>query len=171
MSGFQVVRTKRVRLKDKHARLLSQWAFEVNQVWNAANEASYMAWHIPVPEVGWIKGIWLSAYDMQKEVQGIRAERGFSLPHGHSLQEVVREHAKARQQFKKSKLRWRVSSGSKRSLGWVPFKKGQLKWRNGQLWFAGVHLGCWDYYGLSKYEFAAGSFAEDAKAVGIVMSP
>lgn len=162
MINGQTTKTLRVRLKDKHAIALSKWAFEANQVWNAANESSYMAWHIPVPEVGWIKGIWLSAYDVQKEVQSIRVERGFTLP-SHSLQAVVAEHAKARQQFKKSKLRWRISSGAKRSLGWIPFKKGQLKWRNGQLWFAGVHLGCWDSYGLSQFEFLAGSFAEDSR--------
>jgi hypothetical protein len=34
----QIIKTLRVRVKDKHASVLSYWAFEVNQVWNAANE-------------------------------------------------------------------------------------------------------------------------------------
>jgi hypothetical protein len=33
-------KTLRVRIKDKQAKVLSQFAFEVNQVWNAANEIS-----------------------------------------------------------------------------------------------------------------------------------
>ena len=32
-----ILKTLKVRLKDKHASLLKQWAFECNQVWNEAN--------------------------------------------------------------------------------------------------------------------------------------
>jgi hypothetical protein len=34
---IQVLKTLSVRARDKHAKLLSRMAFEVNQVWNAAN--------------------------------------------------------------------------------------------------------------------------------------
>ena len=63
------------------------------------------------------------AFDLSKQQARTAKERGFSL-HSQTIQEVTEAHAKARKQFKKSKLRWRISSGSKRSLGWVPFKKG-----------------------------------------------
>nr|WP_299022384.1 transposase [uncultured Photobacterium sp.] len=72
-------------------------------------------------------------------------------------------HAKARKQFKRSKLRWRVSSGSKRSLGFVPFKSRAAQWKHGQVKFAGHYFSVWDSYGLSKYKFRAGSFSEDAR--------
>ena len=41
-----------------------------------------------------------------------------------TIQQVCEDYAKARRQFKRSKLRWRVSNprSSKYSLGWVPFK-------------------------------------------------
>ena len=32
-----ILKTLKVRIKDKHAPLLKQWAFECNQVWNEAN--------------------------------------------------------------------------------------------------------------------------------------
>lgn len=49
-------KTLQVRVKDKHARLLEQMAYECNQIWNLANEITYNAWYIPVPEVGYIQG-------------------------------------------------------------------------------------------------------------------
>ena len=50
--------------------LRSPWlAAEVNQVWNLANEASYEAWHVPVPEVGYIQGVWRSAFADLPEVK------------------------------------------------------------------------------------------------------
>ena len=119
-------------MRDTHAALLSRMALEENQVWNRANEASYEAWHVPVPEVGYIQGVWRSAFDIQKDILPIRKARGFILP-SHTVQQVVAEHAARRRQFKTSKLRWRASSGSRRALGWIPFKKGSAKWVNGQV--------------------------------------
>lgn len=104
----------------------------------------------------------LSAFDVQKKTAGIQKERGFSVGSA-TVQEVIAEHGKARKQFKKAKLRWRVSSGSKRSLGWVPFKSRAAKWVNGQVKFAGHCFGVWDSYGLSGYAFRSGSFSEDAR--------
>lgn len=155
-------KTLQVRVKDRHVAILERMAFEVNQVWNLANEASYEAWHVPVPEVGYIKGVWLSAFDIQKAILPVRKARDFVIP-SHTLQEVVAVHGKSRRQFKKSKLRWRVSSGSKRSLGWIPFKKGSAKWVNGQVRFAGHYFKVWDSYGLADYAFRAGSFVQDAR--------
>jgi hypothetical protein len=47
-------KTLRVRIKDKHAKVLSQWAYEVNQVWNAANEISAEYSWVPIPGVGYM---------------------------------------------------------------------------------------------------------------------
>ncbi|WP_419581825.1 RNA-guided endonuclease InsQ/TnpB family protein [Thiolapillus sp.] len=156
------IKTLQVRVRDRHAALLSRMAFEVNQVWNLANEASYEAWHVPVPEVGYIQGVWRSAFDIQKDILPIRKARGFILP-SHTVQQVVAEHAARRRQFKTSKLRWRASSGSRRALGWIPFKKGSAKWVNGQVRFAGHYFRVWDSYDLADYEFRAGSFVQDAR--------
>ena len=143
MSEKTVIKTLRVRVRDKHIPLLRRMAYEVNQVWNLANETSYEAWHVPVPEVGWVQGYWLIGSS--------------------TVQEVIAVHAKSRRQYKMSKLRWRSSGGKRRALGWVPFKSRAAQWQNGQVKFAGHYFQVWDSYGLSKYRFRAGSFDEDAR--------
>lgn len=59
-------------------------------------------------------------------------------------------------------MRWRVSGGPRRSLGWIPFKASAIRYRNGPVIFAGVALSLWDSYGLSKYELGAENISEDA---------
>ncbi|WP_336879756.1 RNA-guided endonuclease TnpB family protein [Providencia rettgeri] len=105
---------------------------------------------------------WLSVFDIQKLTSGIQKERGWTIGSA-TIQEVIAEHGKARKQFKRSKLRWRISGGSKRSLGWVPFKSRAAVWKNGQVKFAGHYFKVWDSYGLSGYTFRAGSFSEDSR--------
>ena len=154
-------KTLSVRVKDKHAKVLRQMAFEVNQVFNYANELTNNASR-NYSEVGAVKPVWLSAYDTQKPILKLRKDAGFIIP-SHTAQEVCSKHAQARKQFKRSKLRWRVSSGSKRSLGFVPFKTGSAKWKNGQVAFAKHTFSVWDSYGLSEYQFRSGSFSEDSR--------
>ena len=55
-------KTLRLRIKDKHARVLSAMAREVNQVWNFCNETSRRA----IRE----RHQWLSGYDLQKLTNG-----------------------------------------------------------------------------------------------------
>jgi IS605 OrfB family transposase len=154
-------KTISVRIRDKHAPLLRQLAFEVNQVWNAANAEAADFSSVPIPGVGWMR-FETSAYDLQKSLQDMRAERAPSL-HSHTFQEVIAEHAKKRKQFKKNKLRWRCSGGPKRALGWIPFKVGSAVWKNGQVRYHGKFFKVWDSYGLSQYDFRSGSFSEDAR--------
>lgn len=154
-------KTLKVRVKDKHKPILNRMAFEVNQVWNAANEETSLWCYFPVPEVGYIRNP-LSAFDLQKQLKGIRSERQFIIP-SHTMQETIAEHGRKRKQHKKDKLKWRTSGGARRSLGWIPFKKGQLKFKNGQCWFAGTYYNVWDSYGLSQYDFRSGSFSQDAR--------
>ena len=161
MVEISILKTLKVRIKDKRKPILERMAFEVNQVWNAANEITSLYSYIPVPEVGWLKNNF-SAFDLQKDLKTIKAERSFIL-HSTTIQEVIAVQYKARRQFKTDKLRWRVSGGSRRSLGWIPFKAGAAKWRNGQVYFAGYYFKVWDSYGLSKFEFRAGSFSQDAR--------
>ena len=154
-------KTLSVRVRDKHAPLLRQMAFEVNQVWNAANaESSELSW-MPIPGVGWVN-LGTSAFDLQKSVIPEVKDRTPSL-HSHTRQEVIAEHAKKRKQFKKNKLKWRCSGGSKRALGWVPFKVGAAVWKDGQVRYNGHFFKVWDSYGLSEYQFRSGSFSEDAR--------
>ncbi|CAI1927541.1 transposase, IS605 OrfB family [Serratia quinivorans] len=154
-------KTLSVRIKDKHAAVLRQMAFEVNQVFNLANEITSKAYS-NAGDFGAQIPKWLTAYDVQKQTAGLRKEKGYLIDSA-SIQEVISHHGKARKQFKRSRLRWRISGGARRSLGWIPFKVGFAKWQNGQVKFAGKLFNVWDSYGLSTYKFRAGSFSEDSR--------
>jgi len=156
-----IIKTLKVRIKDKHADVLNRMAFECNQVWNAANATSADFSWVPVPEVGYMN-MQTSGFDIMKELKGIRKERDMIIGAG-TVQEIIAVHAKTRKQFKRDKLRWRCSGGVRRSLGWVPFKSGAATWISGQIRFCGIYFKCWDSYGLSKYDFRSGSFSQDSR--------
>lgn len=105
----------------------------------------------------------MSGFDFAKYTKGA-SKAGVPL-HSQTIQAISEEFAVRRKQFKKVKLRWRVSKGSRRSLGWIPFKASALQYRNGQLKMSGIDapLSLWDSYGLSQYALGAGSIAEDAR--------
>ena len=148
-------RVLRLRLKDKHAPWLRACAAEVNFVWNYCNETSR--------KVLEREQRFLSAFEMQKFLNGASKE---GLGIGSAIfQEVAAEFVTRRRQFKKRQLRWRVSSRARAnySLGWVPFKKSAICYRNGQVHLAGVPLSLWDSYGLSQYKLGAGNLSEDAR--------
>ncbi len=155
------LKTLKVRVRDKHASVLKQWAFECNQVWNEANAITAEYSYIAVPEVGYLRNNF-TAFDLAKSQAAFKKSRGYSL-HSQTVQEVTEAHAKARKQFKKDKLRWRVSGGSRRSLGWIPFKSGAAVWKDGQVRYNKHHFKVWDSYGLSQYAFRSGSFTEDSR--------
>lgn len=150
-------KTLKVRVKDKHAKVLSRMAFEVNQVWNAANELSAEYSWVPIPGIGYVNCN-TSEFDLQKELKGIRNERDAA-----TVQAVIAQHAKSRRQFRRNKLQWRASSCSKRALGWIPFKAAGVKLVNGQIRFCGEFFGIWDSYDLSKHDLGTGSFSQDAR--------
>jgi len=142
-----------MRVKDKHASWLNAQASEVNCVWNYANELSVRVFER--------ERRFIDAYELQKFTDGATRE-GLGL-HSHTVQEVGQEYCRRRKQAGKLKLSWRVSSGPRRSLGWVPFKTGVLKYAHGQVRFNGRWLSLWDSYGLSQYQLRAGNFSEDAR--------
>lgn len=143
----------RLRIKDKHAKHLLAQSREVNQVWNYSQN---LALQVLARE-----NRFMSAYDMAAYTKGA-AKEGLSL-HSQSVQAVSEEYCTRRKQFKKAKLRWRVSHGSRRSLGWIPVKATALRYKNGQVHYQGVPLSLWDSYGLADYELRSGSFCEDSR--------
>jgi putative transposase len=79
------------------------------------------------------------------------------------VQEIAEEYARRRRQHQKIRLAWRKSGGARRSLGWIPFKVRTIRYRGGQIYFAGRWLSLWDSYGLSNFELRAGNFSEDSR--------
>lgn len=148
------LKTLRLKLRDG-SEWLSEACKETNFVWNYCNEVSAKA---ASPFCG--KPKYLSGFDLNGMLAGASKELDY-LPM-QSIQQIAEEYAIRRRQFKKAKLRWRKSAGSKRSLGWVPFKVGQVKLKNGALVFAKQRFRVFDSYGLKDYELRSGSFSQDA---------
>ena len=157
---MEMTKTLKLRIKDKHAKVMLAMARDVNQVWNFCNETQFRSLkrYFNRPKV------WLTGFDLQKLTNGFSKCEGVSIGSA-TQQQVCEEFATSLRQFKRVRLNWRVSNrkSSKYSLGWVPFKSRALTYRNGQVRFNGINIGLWDSYGLSKYEFKAGSFNEDAR--------
>lgn len=152
-------KTLQLRIQDKHAKVLRQMAREVNQVWNHINAISAKAAR---PFHG--KPQFFSGYDLQKFTAGFSQCEGVSVGSG-TVQLVCVEYATRRKQFKRARLRWRVSNpqSAKYSLGWIPFKGGHARYKAGQIHFAGLKLSVWDSYGLASYALRADSFSEDSR--------
>ena len=151
----QGVRTLRLKVKSEGYAWLNAAAIEVNQVWNFANEVSYKAAR---PFAG--SGRWLSAFDLDKLTAG--AALLFDHIGSETIQRINAEFATRRKQFKRAKLRWRVSKGSKRSLGWVPFKAAQLKLKGKCVRFSGKALRVFEQERLQGIRWKSGCFAQDA---------
>jgi putative transposase len=148
------VRTLRLKVKSEAYSWLNAAAMEVNQVWNYSNETSFKALN---PFSG--QGKWLSAFDLDKLTAG--ASKCFERIGADTIQRVNAEFATRREQFKKAKLRWRVSSGPRRSLGWIPFKAVQLKRKGKSLRFSGKALRVFQQDFLTDATWKCGCFAQD----------
>lgn len=158
MSEFETdfhenVLTLQSRVKDKHAKFLINQSKEVNFVWNYCNDLSFKVFKR--------ENKFCSAAYLDKFTSGATKE-GLSL-HSQSIQAISKELVTRRQQFKKAKLRWRVSGGARRSLGWIPFKESAISFRQGQVWYCGRPISLWDSHGLKDYDLGTGSFSEDAR--------
>jgi putative transposase len=155
MNSAPSTKTKvlRLRLKDKHARFLSEFAREVNFVWNYCNELQITMFNR--------ERRFLSGYDFAKFTRGATKE-GLHL-HSQTVQAIAEEYATRRRQCRQVRLSWRKSTGSRRSLGWIPFKKVAIQVAHGQVKFAGRWLSLWDSYGLDSHSIRAGNVCEDAR--------
>ena len=148
------MKTLKLRMKDIHCKVLDQLASEVNFVWNYVNDLGFR--HLKR------KGEFLSAFDIAKYTKGTSKECNL---HSQTIQAVTEELVTRRKQFKKAKLKWRVSNkkSARRSLGWVPFKKVAIKYATGYVQYGKHQFKLWDSYGLSKYTLKTGSFVEDSR--------
>jgi putative transposase len=153
--SFCCIRTLRLKVKREGYAWLDAAATEVNQVWNYSNEVSHKAAR---PFVG--SSRWLSGFDLDKLTAGAAAY--FEHIGSDTIQRVNAEFAIRRKQFKKPKLRWRKSSGRRRSLGWIPFKTVQLKSRGNALRFSGKTFRVFERELLEGCKWKGGCFAQDA---------
>lgn len=148
------MKTLKLRVKDKHAKVLTELATQVNFVWNYVNDLSfkYLQRHQK----------FLSSYDIAPYTKGASKECDL---HSQTIQAITEEYVIRRKQFKKARLRWRVSNpkSSRRSLGWIPFKKACVKYDDGWISYRKHIFNLWDSYGLSKYQVRTGCFVQDSR--------
>jgi putative transposase len=149
------IRTLRLKVKPQAYPWLNAASIEINQVWNFANAISEKAAR---PFAG--PGKWLTAFDLDKLTAGATAY--FERIGSDTIQRVNAEFATRRKQAKRTKLRWRKSFGSNRSLGWLPFKAVQLKRKGNSLRFSGKAIRVFDKERLDGVTWRSGCFSQDA---------
>ncbi|TLY79448.1 MAG: transposase, partial [Gammaproteobacteria bacterium] len=150
-----VPRTLRLKVKAEAYRWLNAAAAEVNFAWNWANEISAKAAR---PFAG--KPKWLSDFDLNNLSAG--ASKYFERIGSDTIQCVNREYAAKRRAAKRIRLRWRVSRGARRSLGWVPFKAESLKRIGKAVRFCGKSFRIFEPERLQGVKWRQGCFAQDA---------
>jgi putative transposase len=148
-------RTLRLKVRAESYAWLNAAAVEVNAVFNWANETSAKAAR---PFAG--KSKWLSGFDLNNLSAG--ATEGFERIGADTIQRINCEYAIKRRAAKGWKLRWRVSRGARRSLGWIPFKAASLKRKGNALRFAGKTFRVFERERLNDAKWKDGCFAQDA---------
>lgn len=141
-----------VRLKVKREAYpwLEAASVEVNQVWNWAAEhcRSRIRNGLSAP----------SGFDLTRLAKGW-AEH-FSHINCATINQILVQYALTRRTAKKQKLRWRVSGGSRRSLGWVPVRGDAIKRRGNAFRFCRKTFRVFENERLQLWR--GGNFAQDA---------
>lgn len=148
-----MIKTLRLKVKDPYTMRLNRLAVEVNDVWNYVNSLSFYM----------IRNYrrFLSYYDVRKYLTGATKEY-FHILSG-TLEDVASTYCERRKAARKTKLRWRQAGGSRRSLGWIPFRGTDLRLRKGFICYGKTRVKVFDSYDLKEFKFRAGSFNEDSR--------
>src|SRR5580700_999439 len=149
-------RTLRLKVRAEAYPWLNAAAVEVNQVFNWANATSIDA----ADRNRRAKAKFLSGFDLCNLSAG--ATEFFERIGADTIQRICVEYAAKRRAARRVKLRWRVSRGSRRSLGWVPFKAASLKRCGVALRFCGKAFRVFERERLEAVKWRDGCFAQDA---------
>jgi putative transposase len=137
----------KIKSGQRHLRVAAR---KVNFIWNYCNQTSLVALKRD--------GRFLRPFDLNNLVAG--TSKIIKL-HSQTVQAVAEEFATKRLAAKKAKLRWRVSSGRKKSLGWVPFKSSAVKIEDGRVIFSGLMFGFFAHRPIEG-KIKTGCFVEDS---------
>lgn len=152
---LSVTRTLKFKVRAESYRWLDAAATEVNCVFNFCNESALLA-----ATRSDRKRKWLSGFDLCNLTSG--ASSYFEHIGADTIQRVCTEYAAKRAAAKRLKLRWRVSRGARRSLGWVPFKAASLKRKGRAVRFCGKTFRVFEPERLEGIKWKQGCFAQDA---------
>jgi len=103
---------------------------------------------------------WLTGFDLCNLTAG--ATEYFQRIGADTIQRICVEYARKRVAARRLKLRWRVSRGARRSLGWVPFKAANLKRKGTALRFCRKTFRVFERERLEGVSWKQGCFAQDA---------
>lgn len=144
------MKTLRLKVKREAYPWLEAAAIEVNKVWN-----------------------WAAEYSRSRIRNGLCAPSGFAMTYMakgwaagferidcNAIHQVLIHYAQKRQIAKRQKLKWRVSGGSRRSLGWVPVKRSCLRKKGNSLRFCGKTFRVFESERISAWH--SGCFAQDS---------
>lgn len=146
-----VFKAYKFRIKDKTSKKkLLAMSQSVNFVWNFCNESQKTA-------VSQHKR-WLNKFDFQLLLKGAHEDVGLLAS---TLRQVAYTYEKSRCQRKKPWLRWRSSTGKRRSLGWIPFYGG-ISIDDGNVTYMGNTFRIWQSR-TPVGKLKSGSFSEDAQ--------
>ena len=153
-----MILTYKYRVKGKRARRqLRRFAWAANQVWNYCVQTQrkvQRTWKDGLPSK------WPSHYDLQRLTAG--TSKALAI-HAQSVQGVCEQFTVSRDQHHK-RPRFRKSSGSKRSLGWVPFQKQSRSTTPSSVTYLG---NTYNFFGAKRRPLPntakGGSFVEDAR--------
>lgn len=153
-----MIKVLKYRIKDRHARkALSQYAYACNQVWNwmvAQHRDGDSRYRLGAPSRRWP-----SHFDLGKQCNGLGAMLGILQS---SVQFVCDQFVRNRNQHKCCPA-FRSSFGSRRSLGWVPFKGRDRKVSGNTITYLGKTF---RFFGSKRRPLPAivkgGYFTEDA---------
>lgn len=149
-------RTVRLKVKREAYPWLNAAAVEVNQVWNWANSTSIDA----ADRNRRAHAKFLTGFDLCHLSAG--ATEYFHHIGADTIQRICREYAARRRAAKRVRLAWRKSCGSRRSLGWVPFKAASLELKGACVRFCGKPFRVFERERLERVKWGDGALAQDA---------
>lgn len=150
------MRTLRLKIKTNAYSWLNAAAIEVNQVWNWANATNIDA----ADRNRRANAKFLSGFELNNLSAG--ASKYFERINAETIQRINCEYATKRRTAKRIRLRWRVSRGPRRSLGWIPFRAASVKRKGTAILFCGKTFRIFDREYLADHKFRDGCFAQDA---------
>ena len=148
-------KTLKLKIMPECYSWLNKAATEVNAIWNYCNETAFHAIRRADPLKKWMSG-----FDLCYLTAG--STEYFEHIGADTIQRICIEFANKRNATKKSKLRWRVSRGTRRSLGWIPFKAASIKRRGKYVRFCKKTFRVFAHERLDVLQWRDGCFAQDA---------
>lgn len=149
--------TIKLRLKDKHAVELNRQARAVNYVWNYCNETQQKAARS--------NRNWLTWPEFQRLTAGSSKELNIS---SSTIQKTCQQYERSRKQHRLPWLRYR----GRKSLGWVPFNQGYVRFDGAAFVFRGVRYTPKHLREIpAKAVVRAGSFNQDARGRWYINAP